>query len=110
MIADVDATILGYEKNIQDLRKKLLEGVAVQTGLTVVRIMNIVDHIGRSSVLRLLVRQSLMQNTAEMIDIDILPHADGARFQWEKGCLSGTRKTFLEEICNILNNPDDGAP
>ena len=39
-----------------------------------------------------------------------MPYAFGARFQLEKGCLPGTRESFLQEIREILNNPDDDAP
>jgi len=39
-----------------------------------------------------------------------MPYAFGARFEREKGCLPGTRKSFLQEICDILNNPDEDAP
>jgi len=39
-----------------------------------------------------------------------MPYAFGARFEREKGCLPGTRESFLQEICDILNNPDEDAP
>ena len=39
-----------------------------------------------------------------------MPYAFGARFQREKGCLPGTRETFLREICDVLNNVDEDAP
>ena len=39
-----------------------------------------------------------------------MPYAFGARFEREKGCLPGTRETFLEEICDTLNNFDENAP
>ena len=39
-----------------------------------------------------------------------MPYACGARFEREKGCLPGTRESFLQEICDILNNPNEDAP
>ena len=60
--------------------------------------------------MRLLVSCSRTWNVAETIDLDRLPYAEGARFQWEKGCLPGTREAFLKEICDMLNNPDEDAP
>ncbi|KAN0094924.1 hypothetical protein V8E55_003211 [Tylopilus felleus] len=91
-ITDIDTTIAGYENSLRNLKTALLEGVEVRTGVTVVRMMNVVEDI------------------AETIELDKLPCAEGARFQWEKGCLPGTRETFLKEICDVLNNPDDDAP
>ena len=72
--------------------------------------MNVVERIGGLVILRLLVRCSRTWNVAETIDLDRLPYAEGARFQWEKGCLPGTREAFLKEICDMLNNPDEDAP
>jgi hypothetical protein len=39
-----------------------------------------------------------------------MPYAFGARFELEKGCLPGTRESFLQEICDVLNNADEDAP
>ena len=39
-----------------------------------------------------------------------MPYAFGARFEQEKGCLPGTRESFLGEICDVLNNADEDAP
>lgn len=39
-----------------------------------------------------------------------MPYAFGARFELEKGCLPGTRETFIREICDILNDPAEDAP
>ena len=39
-----------------------------------------------------------------------MPYAFGTRFEQEKGCLPGTRETFLQEICDIFNNLDERAP
>ncbi|KAN0085996.1 Quinonprotein alcohol dehydrogenase-like superfamily [Tylopilus felleus] len=91
-MADIDQTIAAYENSLRDLKTALLEGVAVQTGMIVVRVMNVVDDF------------------VETNNLNKLPRAEGARFQSEKGCLPGTREAFLKEICNILNNPDGDAP
>ena len=39
-----------------------------------------------------------------------MPYAFGARYTQEKGCLAGTRESFLREICDVLNYLDEGAP
>ena len=53
MISDIDSRITSYENKFRELKTALLEGVTVQTGVTVVRMMNVVEHTGRSDVLRL---------------------------------------------------------
>ena len=39
-----------------------------------------------------------------------MPYASGARFEWEKECLPGTRESLIADICNILNDPSEDAP
>jgi hypothetical protein len=39
-----------------------------------------------------------------------MPYAAGARFDAEKGCLSGTREKVLEEICKWVNQDGDETP
>ena len=46
----------------------------------------------------------------EVVDLNGIPYALGTRYAQEKGCLAGTRESFLAEICDILNNLDKGAP
>ncbi|KAF8549975.1 WD40 repeat-like protein, partial [Imleria badia] len=93
-ISDIDSRITDYENKLQELKTAFLEGVAVQTGITVVRMMNVVNHI----------------DAAESIDLNDMPYAFGARYAQEKGCLPGTRESFLSDICGVLNNPDEDAP
>jgi len=45
-----------------------------------------------------------------LIVLDDIPYGFGARFQREKGCLPGAHKSFRQEICDILNNPNEDAP
>ncbi|KAF8550279.1 hypothetical protein OG21DRAFT_1419927, partial [Imleria badia] len=101
MISDIDKMIIGYEDKFRELKTALLEGIAIQTGVTVVRMMNVVAHSGT---------RSQTCNTAESIDLNDMPYAFGARFEREKECLAGTRETFLQEIYDILNNPSEDAP
>ena len=49
-ISDIDAKIMDYEKKLVDLKKAFLEGVTVHTGITVIRMMNVVERIGRSDL------------------------------------------------------------
>jgi len=53
MLSDIDARITDYENKLRELKTAFLEGVAVQTEITVVRIMNMVEHIGRFELLKL---------------------------------------------------------
>ena len=39
-----------------------------------------------------------------------MPYAFGASYAREKGCLAGTRESFLADIYDVLNNVDEGAP
>ena len=48
MLSDIDAKIKDYETKLGELKTAFLEGVAVQTGVTVFRMMNIVEDTGRS--------------------------------------------------------------
>ena len=54
--------------------------------------------------------RSLVSHIAESIDLNDLPYASGARYVEEKGCLPGTREAIIEDICNVLNSPDEDAP
>ncbi|KAN0081238.1 Quinonprotein alcohol dehydrogenase-like superfamily [Tylopilus felleus] len=91
-ISDIDARITDYENKLRELKTGFLEGVAVQTEIIVVRMMNVVEAI------------------AESIDLNDMPYASGARFEWEKECLPGTRESLIADICNILNDPSEDAP
>jgi hypothetical protein len=51
-LSDIDAKIKDYETKLRELKAAFLEGVAVQTGVTVFRMMNTVEHIGRSNPFR----------------------------------------------------------
>ncbi|KAF8549383.1 hypothetical protein OG21DRAFT_1500452 [Imleria badia] len=95
MISDINTIITGYEEKFRELKTAFLDGLAVQEGVTVFRMMNVVEEAG---------------NKAEMMALDDMPYARGAKFQREKGCLLGTRETFLRETCDILNNPEEDAP
>ncbi|KIJ58688.1 hypothetical protein HYDPIDRAFT_33932 [Hydnomerulius pinastri MD-312] len=90
--SDIDARITEYENKLLELKNAFLQGVAVHTAVTVFRIMNWVQDISMA------------------IDLNDMPYASGAWYTREKGCLPGTRKTFISEICDIINNPADDAP
>lgn len=50
MISDIDERITDYENKLRELKIAFLEGVTVQTGVTVVRMMNVVEHTGMSDI------------------------------------------------------------
>ncbi|KIJ65625.1 hypothetical protein HYDPIDRAFT_66323, partial [Hydnomerulius pinastri MD-312] len=90
--SNIDARITEYESKLIELKNAFLQGLAVPTAVTVFRIMNQVQDITAA------------------IDLNDMPYASGARYTREKGCLPGTRETFISEICDIINNPADDAP
>jgi len=51
-LSDIDSKVADYENKFREFKTALVEGVAVQTGITVIRMMNVVKHTGRSDVLR----------------------------------------------------------
>ena len=95
---------------MRELKTAFLEGVAPQTEVTVVRMMNAVEDVGRPLPPMTTVRCLLMDNTAESIDLSDIPYAFGARYAQEKGCLPGTRESVIREICDVLNNADENGP
>ena len=108
-ISDIDARITGYENRLWELKAAFLGQVTLQTGVTVVRMMNTVEHAG---MLQLSNgdRLFMMYNPAEVVDLNDMPYALGARYSIEKGCLTGTRESLISEICDVLNNPAEDAP
>jgi len=52
-MSDIDAMITGYEEKFRELKTAFLEGVAVRTEVTVVRMMNAMKVTGGFDVLRL---------------------------------------------------------
>ncbi|KAG6374093.1 hypothetical protein JVT61DRAFT_4736 [Boletus reticuloceps] len=90
-ISNVNLRITDYETKLRELKTAFLEGVTVQAGITVVRMMNVVEHV------------------VEVMDLNDMLYAFRARYAQEKGCLPGTRESFLTEICDFLNNVDEGA-
>ena len=102
--------ITGYEDKLRELKTAFVEGAALQTEVTVVRMMNAVEDVGRPLPPMTTVRYLLMDNTAESIDLSDTPDVFGAGPAQEKGCLPGTRESILSDICDVLNNADEDGP
>ena len=109
-ISDIDGRITEYENKLRELKTAFLERVTLETGVTVIRMMNVVEHTGMPLPVVTILRRSRIRNTAETIDLNDMPYAFGARYAQEKGCLPGTRESVLSEICDVLNNPAEDAP
>jgi len=75
----VDSRIKQYEDKFKELKMAFQDCTILQTGITVSRIM---DNL-----------ESLAIN----FDLTDMPYAKGARFDPEKGCLSGTREREISE-------------
>ena len=52
-LTDIDGRITDYENKLRELKTAFLEGVTLQSGVTVFRMMNVVQNIGRFHPLRL---------------------------------------------------------
>ena len=52
-LTDIDARITVYENKLQELKTAFLQGVTLQSGVTVFRMMNVVQNIGRYHLSRL---------------------------------------------------------
>ena len=45
-LTDIDGRITDYENKLRELKTAFLEGVTLQSGVTVFRMMNVVQNIG----------------------------------------------------------------
>ncbi|KAF8549967.1 hypothetical protein OG21DRAFT_521580 [Imleria badia] len=90
-LSDLDKRITDYEDKLRELKTAFLAGVAVQSEITVPRMIN------------------LGKDNEASIELNDLACAFGARFHPGRGCLPGTRQSLLRNICDILNNPDKDA-
>ncbi|KAG9312578.1 hypothetical protein JVU11DRAFT_6974 [Chiua virens] len=97
--SNTNAMIVDYQSKLQALRDAFLRGVELQTGITVVRMMSVIEH-----------NDKLIEQTVEDKDLDDMPYAKGARYDEDKGCLAGTREEMLRELREILSNPAEDAP
>lgn len=46
-VSDINARITDYENKLRELKSAFSKQVTLQTGVTVFRMMNVVEHIGR---------------------------------------------------------------
>jgi hypothetical protein len=51
-LTDIDGRITEYENKLRELKTAFLEGVTLQSGVTVFRMMNVVQNIGMFYLLR----------------------------------------------------------
>ncbi|KAF9058769.1 hypothetical protein BDP27DRAFT_1453783 [Rhodocollybia butyracea] len=86
-VASTDAAIVDYGKRFSELKAALLDHATINTEITVLRILDVVERIETK------------------VDLGDLPYADGARFQRSKRCLPGTRETILSKIVNWIDAP-----
>ena len=49
-------------------------------------------------------------DTIDAIKLDNMSYVPGARYVEEKGCLPGTQESVLQDICDMLKNPDQDVP
>lgn len=50
-VSDIDERIISYKNKLQELKTAFLEGIAVNTGVIVVRMMNVVKDTSRFDIL-----------------------------------------------------------
>ncbi|KAJ6586494.1 hypothetical protein DFH09DRAFT_910952 [Mycena vulgaris] len=107
--AAMERKISQYEKKFQELKVAFRDGAALHTEITVMRIAEQVDRIGKqlfTAFFTLLMSYSAV--TAG--ELDDLPYAPGARFDLGKQCLSGTREGLLDKIFDWVNSGDVATP
>ena len=46
-VSDIDARITAYENKLRELKSAFLEDVALRTGITIVRMADVVQNIGK---------------------------------------------------------------
>ncbi|KAG9312695.1 hypothetical protein JVU11DRAFT_7113 [Chiua virens] len=95
-LSDLDERITNYQSKLRECGDAFIRGVALQTGIIVDRMQDVIEDTGAEKV-----EKSVLKD---------LPYADGAKHDQTKGCLPGTRESILREIYDILNNPAEDAP
>lgn len=69
------------------------------------------DVVKETSRLDVLYLQSDVRGlAAESIDLNDMGYAFDARLYLKRGCLPRIRGPLLHEICDILDDPNEGAP
>ncbi|KAF8552958.1 hypothetical protein OG21DRAFT_1498054 [Imleria badia] len=91
----------GFEKRLQELKGTLLDGVTAQIGVTVA---------GISDRLKIILKPGFIWNTVQSNAFDSMLYSRASSYNLCMGCLPGTRQSFLRDICDILDNPDQDAP
>ncbi|KAE9386185.1 hypothetical protein BT96DRAFT_1026345 [Gymnopus androsaceus JB14] len=86
-LATTDAAIVSYGNKFSELKEALLDYATIDTEITVLRILDMVQKIETK------------------VDLGDLPYANGARFQGSRGCLPGTREETLNKIISWIDNP-----
>ncbi|KAH9051359.1 hypothetical protein EDB83DRAFT_1306557 [Lactarius deliciosus] len=99
-IEDLSATLVGH-------KKAFFDHTAINTAITVFQIR---DGVGIIEAKVDLISTHLERVSSEISDdrldatIREIPYGTGSRFTPNKGCLTGTRTTFLDFIVNWVNN------
>ncbi|KAF8520629.1 hypothetical protein BU17DRAFT_88833 [Hysterangium stoloniferum] len=91
-LSQADDMIKQYKVKLDDLKAAFRDRAILSTEITVLRTRETVENI------------------AAEIGLNELPHALGAGFNRDKGCLPGTREGVMEYITDWVNSPDKEAP
>jgi len=86
--------IADYSRILSNLRSAFMDQSAVNTQISVTRIMDIVDDIAPP--------------IEAVINLNDIPYAASAGFDLEKKCLEGTRVKIIEEICLWASGTKNG--
>ncbi|ETW77143.1 hypothetical protein HETIRDRAFT_118589 [Heterobasidion irregulare TC 32-1] len=101
-LSSTDDTINEFCEVFVELEHAFHTGVAVQTQIVTVRILDKVDHILDGV-------EHILSDTEEiMIETDLkeIGYTSGASFGPNKGCQPGTRVAILDEIADWINSDD----
>ncbi|KAI0310216.1 hypothetical protein OF83DRAFT_1178798 [Amylostereum chailletii] len=95
VISEADARTQEYLRKLKELKEAFENRAVLNTEISVLRVMDITRDIAND------IKEHDMDSK-----LNAIPYA-GAHFQWDRRCLPGTRKAFLEKIEEWVNDPND---
>src|SRR5436190_10549170 len=107
LVSDADSKIKEYEKTFNQLLLWFRDRAALQTEITVLRILGNVKDLGEQlcyGAICLATNAAIC--TAMEVDLNDMPYAGGAKFNSQRVCLPGTRTDIINDITDWVNSPD----
>jgi hypothetical protein len=99
-MSDINSKIKQYEDKFEELGMTFQDRAFLQTGITVSRILDILENLGE--LIHLVCYPHSTHDSASDVDLSGMQYAEGARFDRGNGCLPGTREDIIGQ-----NHPID---